>query len=126
MKPIELKIIYRIEIPESKHGMWYDENGIFQKTIDILCPNGIAKDFRMPLNLDNHRKDGEIWNSAGDSIEQMNHWFTAEDAKSLMNKGFKLFQFEVNMFQRLENEILFCRKGIISQKEIPLELVWKF
>lgn len=106
--------------------MWYDHNGVFRKKIDILCPNGIAKDFPMPLNLELHRKDGEIWNSAGDSIEQMNHWFTAEDAKSLMNNGFKLFQFEVDMYQQLEHEILFCRKGIISQKEIPLELIWDF
>lgn len=118
------KTIFRIEIPEEKGGMWYDHNGVFRKTIDILCPNGIAKDFPMPLNLELHRKDGEIWNSAGGSIEQMNQWFTAEDAKSLMNHGFKLFQFEVNMYQELEYETLFCRKGIISQKEIPLELVW--
>lgn len=121
-----MKTIYRIEIPEEKGGMWYDHNGVFRKTIDILCPNGIAKDFPMPLNLELHRKDGEIWNSAGDSIEQMNYWFTAEDAKNLMNNGFKLFQFDVTMYQQLEHEILFCRKGIISQKEIPLEIVWDF
>ena len=120
------KIIYRIEIPEEKGGMWYDHEGVFRKTIHILCPNGIAKDFPMPLNLELHRKNGEVWNSAGDSIEQMNYWFTAEDAKSLMNNGFKLFQFEVTMFQELENEILFCRKGIIQQREILLEDVWAF
>ena len=37
----------------------------------------------------------------------MNHWFSAEDAKSLMNNGFKLFEFDVNMYQQLEHEILF-------------------
>lgn len=118
------KTIYRIEIPESKHGMWYNEHGIFQKTIDIICPDGIAKDFPMPLNLELHRKDGEIWNSGGANIEQMNMWFTSEDAKNLYNHGFKLFEFDVNMYQLLENEILFCRKGITRQTEIPLELVW--
>ena len=54
----------------------------------------------------------------------MNEWFTPMDAINLMNNGYKLFEFEVNMFQELENEILFCRKGIIQQKEIPLENVW--
>lgn len=78
----------------------------------------------MPLNLKLHRKDGEIWNSAGKSIEDMNYWFTPLDAVNLINNGFKLFQFEVNMFQELDMEILFCRKGIVSQKEIPLETVW--
>ena len=121
---MKTKIIYRIEIPESRHGMWYNDQGEFQKTIDILCPNGIAKDFPMPLNLELHRKNGKVWNSAGDSIEQMNHWFTAEDAKSLMNQGFKLFEFEVSEFQRLEHEVLFTRDGIVKQKEIPLETIW--
>jgi len=120
----ETKTIFRIEVPESKSGMWYNKNGVFQKKIHILCPDGIAKDFPMPLNLELHRKGGEIWNSGGSSVEQMNHWFTSSDAKNLFKKGFKLFQFEVNMYQELENEILFCRKGIITQKDIPLETIW--
>lgn len=123
-KSVKIIKVYRIEIPESKHGMWYNEYGEFQKTIDILCPNGIAKDFPMPLNLELHRKDGEVWNSAGDSVEQMNLWFTAQDAKNLMNNGFKLFEFEVNYFQKLEKEVLFCRKHIITQKEIELDIIW--
>lgn len=118
------KTIFRIENPEDMNGMWYNKQGIFMKTINILCPDGIAKDFPMPENLALHRKDGEVWNSGGKSLENMNQWFTPEDAKSLMNKGFKLFQFEVNMYQELDREILFCRKGIIHTKEIPLELVW--
>ncbi len=120
---MESRIIYRIENPEDLDGMWYTKNGILRKKIHILCPNGIAKDFPMSFN-ELHRKDGYIWNSAGKSIENMNQWFTAEDAINLYNNGFKLFQFETTMFQELEMEILFCRDGIISQKEIPLELVW--
>lgn len=60
--------IFRIEIPESKHGMWYNEKGEFSKSIDILCPNGIAKDFPMPLNLELHRKDDLVWNSGMNSM----------------------------------------------------------
>lgn len=118
------KTVFRIEVPTDKNGMWYNKEGILQKKIHILCPHGIAKDIPMPLNLELHRKDGRVWNSAGKSIENMNEWFTPQDAVNLMNNGFKLFQFEVNLFQDLENEILFCREGIVSQKEIPLELIW--
>lgn len=121
---MEKRTVYRIENPVDMDGMWYDTNGIAKKKIHILCPNGIAKDFPMPLNLALHRKDGEIWNSAGKSAENMNQWFTADDAINLMRNGFKLFKFEVSMFQELEMEILFCRRGIIKQEEIPLELIW--
>lgn len=122
----ETRIIYRIENPLDLDGMWYDKNGIAKKQIHILCPNGIAKDFPMPLNLELHRKEGKIWNSAGKSIENMNQWFTTQDALNLMNNGYKLFEFEVNLFQELEMEILFCRESIIHQKEIPLEIIWDF
>lgn len=119
----EVKTVYRIEDPIDMDGMWYTKNGVLRKRIHILCPNGIAKDFPMPFNP-LHRKDGYVWNSAGKSIENMNEWFTAQDALNLYNHGFKLFEFKVNMFQELEKEILFCRKGIVSQREIPLETVW--
>jgi hypothetical protein len=121
---MDTRIIYRIENPVDKDGMWYTKDGIYRKTIQILCPDGIAKDFPMPLRLELHRKDGEIWQSAGKDIKNMNEWFTASDALNLYRNGFKLFEFETTMFQELEMEILFCRRGVISQKEIPLESIW--
>jgi hypothetical protein len=120
---MEVKTIYRIENPDEKDGMWYTKEGVLRKRIHLLCPNGIAKDFPMPFN-ELHKKDGHIWQSAGRNIENMNQWFTAEDAMNLYNNGFKLFEFQTSMFQELEMETLFCRKGIISQREIPLESVW--
>ncbi len=47
---METKIVYRIENPEDKDGMWYTKDGILRKKIHILCPDGIAKDFPMPFN----------------------------------------------------------------------------
>lgn len=122
---MDIRTIYRIEHPEHMNGMWYDKFGNPTKTIDTLCPYGQAKDFPMPINLDLHRFDKKVWNSAGKSIENMNMWFDPRDAVNLYQNGFKLFEFEVNEFQELEHEILFTRAGIITQKEIPLETVWK-
>lgn len=42
----------------------------------------------MPFN-ELHKKDGLNWCSAGRSVEQMNHWFSAEDAKNLLDNGYK-------------------------------------
>ena len=121
---METRVIFRIENPVEKDGMWYTKDGLFRKTIHILCPNGIAKDFPMPSNVTLHRKDGKVWQSAGKNIENMNQWFTANDAVNLWRNGFKLFEFETTMFQELEMETLFCRDGVIRQREIPLEMIW--
>jgi len=121
---MDTRVIYRIENPVERDGMWYNKDGIFRKTIHVLCPDGIAKDFPMPSNLSLHRKDGKIWQSAGKSVENMNRWFTASDAVNLWRNGFRLFEFETSMFQELEMETLFCRDGIIRQREIPLETIW--
>jgi len=121
---METKTVYRIENPVDMDGMWYTKDGIFRKTIHILCPDGIAKEFPMPSNLTLHRKDGRIWNSAGKSIENMHQWFTASDAVNLYRNGFRLFRFETTLYQELEMEILFCRDGVIKQEMIPLDTVW--
>ena len=121
---METKKVFRIENPTDRDGMWYTKEGLLRKKIHILCPDGIAKDFPMPLNLQLHRKDGHIWQSAGKNAKNMNQWFTASDAINLYNKGFKLFEFETTMFQELDMEILFCRQGVIKQREIPLESIW--
>ena len=117
--------VYRIENPIDMDGMWYTKNGIARKKIHLLCPDGISKDLPMPLNVKLHRKDGLIWNSAGKSVENMRHWFTDTDAKSLYNNGFRLFEFITTLYNELEHEILFCRDGVVMQREIPLETILK-
>lgn len=120
---MELRTIYRIENPNDGDGMWYSGDGVLKKKIHILCPNGIAKDFPMPFNP-LHRKDGKIWKSAGKSIENMNQWFTSEDAKSLYENGFRLYEFKTKIYQELEMEILFVPSEVESKVEIPLNKIW--
>jgi hypothetical protein len=120
---MELRTIYRIENPLDEDGMWYGGDGILKKKIHILCPNGIAKDFPMPFNP-LHRKDGKVWKSAGKSVENMNQWFTLEDAKSLYENGFRLYEFKTRVWQELEMEILFVPTEVESKIEIPIYTVW--
>jgi hypothetical protein len=101
--------------------VWRD--GVLKKKIHIICPNGIAKDFPMPYNP-LHRKDAKVWKSAGKSIENMNQWFTSEDAKSLFDNGFRLYEFKTKVWQELEMEILFVPSEVESKVEIPLNKVW--
>ena len=114
--------IYRIENTITKHGMWYREDGTFNPFIYKLT-EGISKDLPMLFNPE-HKEGGVDWCSAGISKEQMNMWFSPLDALELHQSGYKLFEFNVSVFKKMEHEILFSRDSIISQTEIPLDLIW--
>ena len=114
--------IYRIERIDSLNGMWYTEEGLFEPTIQDLCPNSIAKDFPMGYS-DDHKVDGKNWYSAGKDKDSMHFWFSKEDATRLLSNGFKLMEYYVTEWFEKEYEILFTRESIVSEKIIPLEEV---
>ena len=119
MKPIT---IYRIENPDTMHGMWYRLDGTYDPFIKTLT-EGISKE----LPMDKHPRymlHGIPWFSAGKSVENMNQWFSALDAKELNEAGYKLFSFTVQEYQMEEMQCLFTRRGVIKQVEIPLEDIW--
>lgn len=124
MKMVNAPInIMRIENQNHHHGMWYDARGNFDPIIQDISPDAKAVDLPMGF-AEIHKAGGLDWHSAGDSIEQMNHWFSREDAELLHAEGFRLYKFTVNEWQRLEHEILFTRRGIIAQDEIDIDAVW--
>ena len=117
------KTVYRIENVEHMHGMWYDASGTFDPIIQGLCPNSLAKDLPMDYNP-KHKMNKKDWYSAGKSVENMNYWFSRQDAETLLNNGFKLYKFVVTEFYEMEMECLFTREGVIEQTEIDIDEVW--
>lgn len=115
--------IYRIENPTTYHGMWYDANGNYCPTIHDLCPNSVAKDFPMGFNPV-HKTDNKNWYSAGKSKDNMNFWFSKEDAMNLVANGFVLYEIHATETMELENEILFTREGVLTYTPITIEDVW--
>lgn len=54
------------------------------KILNWITSDGITKDFPTPFNPI-HKKDGYIWQSDGNNVENMNQWFTASDVIKLFN-----------------------------------------
>jgi hypothetical protein len=115
--------IFRIEHEVTKDGMWYNNNGIFTNKIQIICPDAIAKDLPMEFS-EIYKAHNTIWQSAGKSIENMNEWFSKQDAINLYNAGLKLYELDVQNYIELEKEILFDRNSIINKKEISINKIW--
>lgn len=124
MDKIRKRNIYRIENPETMHGMWYNSEGEYDPIIDTLCPEGLSRLMPMDFCAD-HKKNSKNWFSAGKSVENMREWFSKADAVSLLEYGFQLHEFTVTEWQEKEHEILFTREAIIDASIIPLNTVWE-
>lgn len=122
MTPAEL-VIYRMENPETNHGMWYRGDGQFDPFIKKLT-EGISAD----LPMEWHRRygaEGFRWFSGCTSVADMNRWFSPRDAAELQYNGYQLFKFTSRKFVHEEHQVLFTREGIIHREAIPLGEVWE-
>lgn len=117
------RVIYRIENLETMNGMWYNNAGVFSPILYKIAPKAKAIELPMPFDMA-HKADDKNWYSAGGSIDEMNYWFSREDALNLVNNGFKLYHIEVDDWVKREHEVLFTRESVLVQKEIPIDVVW--
>lgn len=113
--------IFRIENPETMHGMWYQLNGDYDPFIKTLT-EGISAD----LPMERHERYGALgqrWFSGCKDFEQLKHWFSNRDVIELNAAGYKLFRFEATEFQNEDNQTIFTRRGVAKQSEISIDLL---
>ena len=121
IKP-QVKQIYRIENLETMRGMWYDKNGNYNPFIEQLT-EGVSKDLPMEEH-ERYGKGGFRWYSGCDNIEDMQRWFSVQDAVELSQANYQLYLYTVKDFVEEEHQVLFTREGIQNKKIIRLEDVW--
>ena len=102
--------------------MCYRADGTYDPFIKTL-PN--AKSADLPMEPDErYGQNGKRWYSSAPSIELMNHWFTAEDARNLAAAGYLLFEYEVSEYIIEEFQVIFTRESVVKKTLVPLESVW--
>lgn len=117
--PLTVQEIFRIENPNTMHGMWYRLSGEYDPFIKTLT-DGISAD----LPMDPHERYGQLnqrWFSGCKDFEQLKLWFSHQDIIELNNAGYKLFKFESTEYQNEDVQTIFTRRGIISQTEISIQ-----
>lgn len=114
--------VYRIENPNTMHGMWYKLDGTYSPFIMTLT-EGISKNLPMDFHQ-RYSEGGKKWFSAGKSKDNMNQWFSPLDAIELNQNGYKLYAFDVSEYHIEEHQVIFTREGVIRSEEIPLDFLW--
>lgn len=111
--------IYRIENPQTKCGMWYNERGQYEPFVDKLT-EGRSKHLPMPHD-DSFRKNNLKWYSACRSIDQLIEWFSERDIYELVENGYRIYALEVSQYKIEENQVLYTKEGILTKTELEPE-----
>jgi hypothetical protein len=109
--------LYRVENQITMIGLWYNAEGEkvdFVKTI----PQSLCHD--VPMDFDPEFAGG--WYSAGESLEQMGNWFSANDVSVLSQAGYDLYRVEVPEYRQANGHGFFRREGAIFTP-VPISLL---
>lgn len=117
------KWLYRLEATDPAHGLWYDSNSQWVYDIGSL-PNCKTKD--LPMDYDErYHKDGRNWNSSCTNIEDLTHWYSLEDAKELISKGFRFTKYLATEYVEYPLETTFIKDTCLDMEVIDIETVFK-
>lgn len=115
----DIHTLYRVENPSTGIGLWYAEDGRFTdyiKTID----DALNRD--LPMGYDPAFQDGGSWISAADSLEQLALWVSPSDMRQLVERGYRVWAFEVLSYHTLNGHAVFLREHVLRKYVVPHEL----
>lgn len=119
MKP---KWVYRLESTDPTKGLWYNLNNEYVWTIGEL-PNCQTKD--LPMGYDErYQKDGRNWYSSCSRLEDLTHWYSPQDAKDLIDKGFVFAKYLATEYVEYEFETTFIIETALERIELSIEEVF--
>lgn len=116
------KWLYRLESTDSKQGLWYNSSGEFVLTLAEV-PGCETKD--MPMDFDDrYKQDGKNWFSSCSNIKDLTHWYSIEDARFLMDKGFRFSKYLAKDYIEYEKETIFLKETCLNRITLSIDEVF--
>lgn len=113
--------VYRLEYKDDSCGLWYDGNGgwCFDEGIGSLSDD--CKTKNLPMDYDErYKQDGRDWFSACSRREDLMHWYSLEDAKTLIDKGFVFTRYLATEYHEYDKETVFIKETALKREEIDI------
>lgn len=117
------KWLYRLESIDPNNGLWYDSNGKYCFGIGELenCKTKI-----LPMGYDErYKKNGKDWFSSCSNKEDLLHWYSLEDANTLITKGFVFKTYLATEYEEYENETTFIKDSCLDEKILDINELFK-
>lgn len=113
------KWLYRLESKTSENGLWYNSDNGFVWGIGKLA-NCKTKD--LPMDYDErYHKDGRNWFSSCSNKEDLMHWYSIQDALTLIENGFVFTRYLATEYVEYESETTFIKGTSLAREEINIE-----
>lgn len=116
MKP---KWLYRLEYKDNSCGLWYNGDGKWCFESGIGSLDDSCKTKSLPMDYDErYKQDGRDWFSSCTNKEDLLHWYSKEDAKILMSKGFAFTRYLATEYHEYEQQTVFIKETSLYREEI--------
>lgn len=115
-----MKTVIRIEHTDTGWGIWRstDKSGKFhiEKLSNYSEFEKKHKKFPIPSQDELEREKDDFF--AFKSLEQMKEWVTPEELKEFISLGFKVYLFDLGIWQEGKYQIMFKQKDVLQKKDI--------
>lgn len=115
------KWLYRLEFKDASCGLWYNGNGgwCFEEGIGSLSDD--CKTKTLPMDYDwRYQQRGKQWFSSCTNKEDLMHWYSMEDAKTLLERGFVFTRYLATDYIEYELETVFLKETSLKREEIDI------
>lgn len=119
----EPKWLYRLESTDPSNGLWYDSKGEYCFGIGELED---CKTKDLPMGYDErYRANGRMWHSSCSNKEDLLHWYSLENAKTLIEKGFVFKKYLATEYTEYPMETVFIKDTCLGEEVIDIEELFK-
>lgn len=118
----EPKWLFRLESKTPNKGLWYNSYNQYVWNIGDLrdCQTKF-----LPMDYDpKYHKDDRNWYSSCSNSEDLSHWYSLEDAKELISKGFVFTAYLATEYEEYEKETCFIKDSSLMRIELDIEKIF--
>ena len=115
----EPKWLYRLEFKDDSCGLWYNGKGGWCFETGIGSLGDECKTKTLPMDYDwRYKQDGRDWFSSCSNRDDLLHWYSKEDAKTLIDKGFVFTRYLATEYVEYPLETVFIKETCLKREEI--------
>lgn len=119
---MESKWLYRLESMDEDMGLWYNSRGEFVLTIAEIA-NCETKNMQMDYD-ERYKRNGMDWYSSCSNIEDLLHWYSFENARDLIKKGFRLSKYLAVDYVEYNKETVFLKETCLDRVTLDINEVF--